>query len=70
MEKVKNRLAKLIDVKSIITILLCAVFAFLSIKGSISADNFQTVFLMIITFYFTRRTETNEAETPVDKDVD
>lgn len=70
MEKIKNRLAKLIDVKSIITILLCAVFAYLSIAGSISADNFQTVFLMIITFYFTRRTENNDAEMPVDKDVE
>lgn len=70
MEKIKNRLAKLIDVKSIITILLCAVFAYLSVVGSISADNFQTVFLMIITFYFTRRTDTNEAEMPVDKDVE
>lgn len=48
----KQRLAKLINVKSIITIILCAVFAYLSIIGAIAAEQFLTIFTMIISFYF------------------
>lgn len=48
----KQRLAKLIDVKSIITIILCAVFAYLSIIGRIAAEQFLTIYTMIISFYF------------------
>ena len=48
----KQRLAKLINVKSIITIILCAVFTYLSIIGAIAAEQFLTIFTMIISFYF------------------
>lgn len=48
----KEKLAKLIDVKSIVTILLTTGFLFLSIKESISAEQFLTVFTVIIAFYF------------------
>lgn len=48
----KQRLAKLINVKSIITIILCAVFAYLSIIGAVAAEQFLTIFTMIISFYF------------------
>lgn len=65
----QKRLAKLINVKSIVTLILVCVFSYLSVIGEVSADNFQTVFLMIITFYFTRRTDTNEAEMPIDNDT-
>ena len=47
-----QRLARLIDVKSIVTIMLTAVFAFLSITGKMAADQFLTVFTVIIAFYF------------------
>ena len=43
--------AKLIDVKSIVTLILTAVFAVLSLKGQISAEQFQTVFTVVISFY-------------------
>ena len=46
----KERLAKLINVKSIITIILCAVFAYLSIIGAIAAEQFLTIFTMIMSF--------------------
>ena len=48
----KNKLAKLIDVKSIVTLILTAVFAILSAKGSLSSDQFLTVFTTVIAFYF------------------
>ena len=47
-----QRLAKLIDVKSIVTITLTLVFAFLAVTGRMAADQFLTVFTVIIAFYF------------------
>lgn len=48
----KKKIEKLIDVKSIITLILTAVFAVLSLKNEISADQFLTVFTTVIAFYF------------------
>lgn len=48
----KNRLAKLIDVKSIVTILLTAVFCVLAWRETISAEQFLTIFTTVIAFYF------------------
>ncbi len=48
----KEKLAKLLCVKSIVTLVLTAVFAYLAISGAISADQFMTVFAVIIAFYF------------------
>ena len=48
----KNQLAKLIDVKSIVTIMLAFVFAVLALKEQISSDQFLTVFTVVISFYF------------------
>lgn len=53
----KEKLAKLINVKSIITIVLCAVFAYLSVIGAIAAEQFLTIFTMIISFYFGTQSE-------------
>ena len=51
MERMKKRLANLISVKSIVTIALTAVFAYMSIAGAISQD-FMTIYAVIIAFYF------------------
>ena len=48
----KEKIAKLIDIKSIVTILLCGVFAYLSIIGKIAAEQFITIFTIVISFYF------------------
>lgn len=48
----KTQLAKLINVKSIVTLGLTSVFAVLSLRKNISAEQFQTVFTTIIAFYF------------------
>lgn len=63
----KQRLAKLINVKSIITIILCAVFAYLSIIGAIAAEQFLTIFTMIISFYFGIQTQKNADVDKADK---
>lgn len=47
-----DKLKKLIDVKSIVTIILTIVFAVLSIWGKISPDQFITIFTVVIGFYF------------------
>ena len=55
----KTKLAGLLTVKSIVTLTLTAVFAFLSIRGDISGDKFLTVFTVIISFYFGTKYEQN-----------
>lgn len=47
-----DRLKNLIDVKSIVTIILTAVFSILTITGKVQGDQFLTVFTVIIAFYF------------------
>lgn len=42
----------LLTVKSIVTLLLTLVFAYLSIRGTISGEQFLTIFTVIIGFYF------------------
>jgi len=48
----KTKIAKLINVKSIVTILLTAVFCVLAVRGTISAEQFLTIFTTVIAFYF------------------
>lgn len=48
----REKIAKLIDVKSIVTLLLASTFAYLSITNKISAEQFLTIFTVIISFYF------------------
>ena len=60
----KEKLAKLINVKTIITILLTIVFCFLCVTGIIGAELFMTVFTVVIGFYFgnqaSKETEINK----------
>lgn len=51
-ENILKRLSALLSVKSIVTVVLTAVFAYLSIVGTISGTDFLTIFLMVISFYF------------------
>lgn len=47
-----KQIAKLIDVKSILTLVLTVVFAILSVRGVISSSEFLSVFTLIVGFYF------------------
>ena len=48
----KEKLAKLISVKSIVTLALTGVFAYLAIEGGITGQEFLTIFTVIVSFYF------------------
>ena len=48
----KEKLKKLLCVKSIVTIVVTAVFCYLSVIGAVSAELFMTVYTTIIAFYF------------------
>lgn len=48
----KERLSKLLTIKSIVTMLLTLVFCYLAVKGKITAELFMTVFVTVIGFYF------------------
>ena len=66
MEKIMNRLANLLSVKSITTLVLTVVFAVMALKGNISQD-FMTIYAVIIAFYF--GTQSQEVQTALDDKV-
>ena len=52
MERVKENLAALIKVKTLITLTVITVFAVLSFQGTITADNVMIIVTSVISFYF------------------
>lgn len=58
----QNRIANLLTVKSIVTIVLTAVFSALALRGTISGTEFLTIFTTIIAFYFGTQTEKRKNE--------
>lgn len=61
MEELKKRLANLLAVKSIVTVILTAVFAYLSCSGLVTTDQFLTVFTVVIAFYFGTQAEKRQS---------
>lgn len=49
--KIINRLAALLSVKSLVTLVLTGVFAYMACTNQISQD-FMTIYAVIIAFYF------------------
>lgn len=64
-----KKIAKLIDVKSIVTLVLTGVFSYLSIIGVIKAEQFMTVFTVVISFYFGTQVGKKEAKEEQEKEV-
>lgn len=58
----KERFSKLLTVKSILTLVLTGVFAFLAATGRITADQFQTIYTTVIAFYFGTQYERKTTE--------
>ena len=48
----KEKAVKLLSVKSIVTLVLTGVFAYITILGRISGQEFLTIFTVIVSFYF------------------
>ena len=59
----KEKLAKLIDVKSIMTLTLTIVFCVLALTGVISGQEFLTIFTVIVGFYFGTQSQKKEETT-------
>ena len=51
MEIIRKRIANLLSVKSLVTIVLTIVFAYMAVTGKISQD-FMTIYAVIIASYF------------------
>ena len=62
MERIQERLANLLSVKSLVTVTLTVIFAGLSVRGSVSSEQFLTVFTVVVSFYF--GTQTQRKSTP------
>ena len=63
MELLKKRLANLLAVKSIVTLLLTAAFVYLSVTGCVTTEQFLTVFTVVIAFYFGTQAEKKAQQT-------
>ena len=63
-ERIIKRLAALLSVKSIVSIVLTCVFAYMAVTVRISQD-FMTIYAVIIAFYF--GTQSQKVQDVVDK---
>lgn len=61
MEQIIKRLANLLTVKSLITLVLLAVFAYMTLAGNAVSPEFSELFRMVVIFYF--GTQVGKAET-------
>ena len=52
MENLIKNLGNLLKVKTIVTLVVCAVFSVLALKGTINADNVMIIVSMVVSFYF------------------
>ena len=64
MELIHKRLANLMSVKSIVTLVLTGVFAYMAVTGNISQD-FMAMYAVIIAFYF--GTQSQKTQDVIDK---
>ena len=53
----KERISKLLTVKSIVTIVLTILFFILAVKGLINSQEVMTIFTVVISFYFGTQTK-------------
>ena len=56
----KEKLAKLLSVKSIVTLVLTAVFSYLCSANKISEQQFMVIFTVVISFYFGTQYDKNK----------
>lgn len=52
MKELIKRITNLLCIKSIVTLVLTAVFAYLSVTGYISPTEFVVIFTVVINYYF------------------
>lgn len=52
MKEFISRLTALLSIKSLVTVITTVIFSILAIRGTISGEQFLTIFTVIIAFYF------------------
>ena len=52
MKNIVQNFANLIKVKTLVTIVVIAVFAVLALRGDITPDNSMIIISMVVSFYF------------------
>lgn len=68
MEQLKKRAANLVSVKSIVTIVLTIIFGVLALRQDITGQDFLTIFLIVISFYF--GTQSQKVQEAIDSKQD
>ena len=58
----KEKISKLINVKSLVTLILTLVFSAQTVRGYILPEQFQTVFTTVIAFYFGTQYQKNSKQ--------
>ena len=61
MELLMKRLANLLCIKSIMTLVLTGVFAYMAVAGTITQE-FMTVYTVVVAFYFSTQAEKRAEE--------
>lgn len=62
MENILKKLANLIDVKTIATLVVLAVYATLALTGKIEPNGVESITLMVLAFYFGTQHEKKVAQ--------
>mgnify|MGYP003300638778 CR=1 FL=1 len=60
MKELLKNLANLVKVKTLVTMVVIAVFATLALKGGISSDNVMIIVTSVVSFYFGTQHEKKE----------
>ena len=58
----RERIADLIKVKTIVTVIVIAVFAVLALRGDITPDNVMVIVSTVIAFYFGTQIEKGDRQ--------
>ena len=57
MSELLKNIANLVKVKTIVTIVVVAIYAYLAVTGKITADNVMIITSMVVSFYFGTQAE-------------
>ena len=60
MNDFMKNLAALIKVKTIVTLVVVAVFAIMALRGVLQPDTVMTIVTMVVAFYFGTQTESKQ----------
>lgn len=56
----KEKIAKLIDLKSIVTLIVTIILSVGFMQGKIKQDQYMMIATMVFTFYFSKKKESDE----------